>query len=200
MLIAKRCEELKLSKSSRSDIRVLMSIGDRWFRRVSEGFLVMRRMIAGYRSLHKSHQQLLNKSKTLSENERNLLKQAIKSMEEQMEILATKIYEEAGKRYPAYSKLVKELGIHGPTAMEALAELVVYIDFANSPLRGLKKLLGLYKPVRSRRKKHWRLYDGQLHQAVNRLAMAYYGSIPNGRMCWQLIRRIKELSTPQTQG
>ena len=68
----------------------------------------------------------------------------------------------------------------------AAAELAVYIDLANSPLRGLKKLLGLY--------------NGQLRRALDGLAMAYYGTIPNGRLCWMLARRIKELSTPQTQG
>ena len=50
-LIAKRREGLKLSKSAKSDIKALMSIDDKWFRRVFEGFLVMRRMIAGYRTL-----------------------------------------------------------------------------------------------------------------------------------------------------
>jgi len=41
-----------------------MTIGERWFRRVTEDFLVMRRMITAYRSLLKTHQQLLNKSKS----------------------------------------------------------------------------------------------------------------------------------------
>jgi len=174
-----------------------MSLEEKWFRRVSENFLVMRRMIAGYRSLLKSHQQLLNKSKALSERERNMLKPAIKTIEEQMVTLAKQISEEAGKRYPAYSKLVDELGIRGKnSAMEALSELIVYADFSKSSLRRLKKLLALYKPVRSRWKKHWRLYDGQLRQALDRLAITFYDTIPNGRMCWQLIRRIKELSTP----
>ena len=66
-------------------------------------------MIAGYRSLLKSHQQLLNKSKALSERERNMLKPAIKTIEKQMETLAKQIAEEAGKRYPTYSRLVDEL-------------------------------------------------------------------------------------------
>jgi len=200
-LIARRREELRLSKTTRNDVKALMIIGERWFRRVTEDFLVMRRMITAYRSLLKTHQQLLNKSKALSEDERSLLKPAIKAVEEQMGKLAERIAEEAGKRYPAYNKLVEGLGIRdSPAAMEAVAELVVYIDLANSPLRGLKKLLGLYKPVRSRRKRHSRLYNGQLRRALDRLAMAHYGTIPNGRLCWMLARRIKELSTPQTQG
>jgi len=194
-LIRRKREELKLQKSARSDIKALMSVEERWFRRVREDFLVMRRMIAAYRTLQKTHQQLMNKYKAVSEVERDTIKPAIKAIEVQMDELATKISEEAGRRYPAYNRLLNELNINTPSAREALAELMTYVDFANSPLRGLKKLLGLYRPVRSKKDKRWRLYDGRLHQAVNRLAMAYYATIPNGRMCWQLTRRLKELST-----
>jgi len=35
----------------KGDIKALMKIGERWFRRVTEDFLVMRRMILAYRSL-----------------------------------------------------------------------------------------------------------------------------------------------------
>jgi len=199
-LISRKREELRLSKTARNDVKALMIIGERWFRRVTEDFLVMRRMIAAYRSLLKTHQQLLNKSKALSEDEGSLLKPAIKAVEEQMGKLAERIAEEAGKRYPAYFKLVEELGISSLEGMEALAELVAYVDFADSSLRGLKKLLGLYEPVKSEKKKHWRLYNGKLRQALNRLAATYYHTIPNGRQCWLLVRRIKELSTPRTQG
>ncbi len=79
--------------------------------------------------------------------------------------LAKKISEEAGKRYPAYNRLVDELGIAGnTTAMEALAEILTYID----PSEGFRKtasLLGLFKPVRGRQK----IYDGRLRQALQRL-------------------------------
>ena len=200
-LIARKREELKLSKTARNDVRTLMAIEQKWFKRVTEDFLVLRRMIVTYRSLMGTHQQFTNKYKAVSEEERRALRPVVKALEQQMERLAERIVEEAGRRFPVYNKLVEGLGIRdSPVAMEAVAELVVYIDLANSPLRGLKKLLGLYKPVRSRRKRHWRLYDGQLRQALNRLAMAYYGTKPNGRQCWMLARRIKELSTPQTQG
>ena len=172
-MIAKRCEELKLSKSSRSDIKVLMSIGDRWFRRVTEDFLVMRRMIAAYRSLLKSHQQLLNKSKALSERERNMLKPAIKAIEEQMVTLAKQIAEEAGKRYPAYSRLVNELGIdENPSAKEALAELLTYLD--SKGFRKAANYVGLFRPTRGKRK----IYDGRLRQALQRLTTAT-NSIPS---------------------
>jgi hypothetical protein len=77
---------------------------------------------------------------------------------------------------------------------------LVYADFVDSPLRGLKKLMGLYKPIRSSKREHWRLYDGKLHQAASRLAIAYYRMTPNGRQCWELVKQIKQLVTAQTPG
>jgi hypothetical protein len=184
-LIEKIRGELKLPKSARGDIKALMSIEERWFRRVTKDFLlVMRRMILAYRSLLKTRQQLLNKYRALSDAEREVLKPAISFIEKQMEEMAKKITEEAGKRYPAYNMLLEGLGIDDSLAgREALAELLSYADFVNSSLRGLKKLLGLYKPIKSSRKEYWRLYDGRLHRAVTRLAMAYYRAKPTGRQC-----------------
>jgi hypothetical protein len=101
--------ELRLPKSARGDIRALMKIGERWFRRVTGDFLVMRRMILAHRSLSKTHQQLLNKYKALSEAEREVLRLVIKSLEVQMEEMARMIAEETGKRYPVYNRLVGEL-------------------------------------------------------------------------------------------
>jgi hypothetical protein len=112
-LIEKVRGELRLPKSARGDIRALMKIGERWFRRVTEDFLVLRRMILAHRSLLKTHQQLLNKYKALSEAEREVLRQVIKSLEVQMEEVARMIVGEAGKRYQAYNRLVDELGIRG---------------------------------------------------------------------------------------
>jgi hypothetical protein len=94
--------ELRLPKSARGDIRALMKIGERWFRRVTGDFLVMRRMILAHRSLSKTHQQLLNKYKALYEAEKETLKPAISSIEKQMEEMVRMIVGEAGKRYPAY--------------------------------------------------------------------------------------------------
>ena len=201
-LVEKKRGELKLPKTTRGDIKTLMNLEERWFRKLSEDFLIMRRLVSAYRSLLKTHQQLENKRKAVSEDERNILKPAIKALEEQMDVMAKKIAEEASRRYPAYNSLVEELGISGKvSAMEALAELMTYIDFAKSPLRGLKKLLGLYRPVRSKRRKYWRIYDGRLHQAVTRLAITYYRTRVNGRQCWQLIRQIRQLlRTNQTPG
>jgi hypothetical protein len=193
-LIEKMRREHKLPKSARGDIKALMSIEERWFRRVTEDFLVLRRMILAYRSLSKTHQQLMNKYRALSEAERVMLKPAISSIEKQMEEMAKKIDEEAGRRYPAYNVILGGLGINdGLAGREALAELLTYADFVNSSLRGLKKLLGLYKPINSSRTEYWRLYDGRLHKAVTRLAMAYYKNRPNGRQCWELVKKIRQL-------
>jgi hypothetical protein len=193
-LIEKMRREHKLPTSARGDIKALMNIEEGWFRRVTEDFLVLRRMILAYRSLSKTHQQLMNKYRALSEAERVMLKPAISSIEKQMEEMAKKIDEEAGRRYPAYSMLLEGLGINdGLAGREALAELLTYADFVNSSLRGLKKLLGLYKPINSSRTEYWRLYDGRLHKAVTRLAMAYYKNRPNGRQCWELVKKIRQL-------
>jgi hypothetical protein len=114
-----------------------MSIEERWFRKLSEDFLIMRRMISAYRSLLRSRQQLENKCKALSEAEKHALKPAIKALENQMDEMAKQIAEEAGRRYPAYNNLVEVLGIDGNLqAMEALAELMTYID--TQPIHGRK--------------------------------------------------------------
>jgi hypothetical protein len=82
----------------------------------------------------------------LSEAEKEVLKPAISSMEVQMVEVARMIAEEAGKRYPAYNRLVDELGVRGNIkALEALAELIPYLD----PSEGFRKminLLGLFRP------------------------------------------------------
>jgi hypothetical protein len=164
-LIEKKRGELKLPKTTRGDIKALMSIEEQWFRKLSEDFLIMRRMISAYRSLQRTHQQLENKCKALSEAEKYTLKTAIKALENQMNDMAKQIAEEAGRRYPAYNNLVDELGIDGnTTAMEALAELVVYLD----PMKGFRKtvnLLGLFKRIRGRKK----IYSGHLRKALQRL-------------------------------
>jgi hypothetical protein len=117
--------EHKLPKSARGDIKALMSIEEMWFRRVTEDFLVMRRMILAHRSLMKTHQQLMNKYKALSEVERVMLKPATSSIEKQLGEMARMIAVEAGKRYPAYNVLVEALGVSDPSALEALAEVLL---------------------------------------------------------------------------
>jgi hypothetical protein len=164
-LIKERREKLKLPKTVKGDIKALMSIEERWFRKLSEDFLIMRRMISAYRSLQRTHQQLENKCEALSEAEKYALKPGIKALENQMNEMAKQIAEEAGRRYPVYNKLVEELGMDGnTTAMEALAEILTYLD----PSKGFRKasnLLGLFKPIRGKKK----IYDGRLRQALQRL-------------------------------
>jgi hypothetical protein len=151
-------------------------------------------MILAHRSLLKTHQQLLNKYKALSDVEREVLKPAISSIEKQMEEMAKKIDEEAGRRYPTYNVILEGLGINdGLAGREALAELLTYADFVDSSLRGLKRLMGLYRPIKSSRKEYWRIFDGRLHRAVTRLSMAYYRTRPAGRQCWELVEKIKQL-------
>jgi hypothetical protein len=122
-------------------------------------------MILAYRSLLKTHQQLLNKYRALSEAEKEVLKPAISSIERQILEMARMIAVEAGKRYPVYNRLVDELGVRGNIkAQEALAELITYLD----PSKGFRKtrnLLGLFKPIRGRRK----IYSGHLRRALQRL-------------------------------
>jgi hypothetical protein len=93
-----------------------------------------------------------------------------------MEEVARMIVEEAGKRYPVYNRLVGEMGIRGYVgAMEALAELIAYLD----PSKGFRKtsnLLGLFKPIRGRKKIYSgrrrgrkKIYSGHLRRALLRL-------------------------------
>ena len=175
--------ELRLPKSARRDIKALMNIEEGWFRRVIEDFLVLRRMILAHRSLLKTHQQLLNKYKALSEAEREVLRLVIKSLEVQMEEVARMIAEGAGKRYPAYNWLVDGLGIRGNNrAQEALAELIAYID----PSKGFRKmsnLLGLFKPIRGGRE----IYSGHLRRALQRMTAS-----ANNITLFQLIARMEK--------
>jgi hypothetical protein len=57
----------------------------------------MRRVILGHRSLLRTHQQLLNEYKSLSEAEKEVMKPTIKFLEVQMEEMAGMIVEEAVK-------------------------------------------------------------------------------------------------------
>jgi hypothetical protein len=124
-LLEKVRKELRLPKSARGDIKALMSIEERCFRRVTADFLVMRRMILAHRILSKTHQQLLNKYRVLSDAEREVLKPAISSIEKQLVEMARMIAVEAGKRYPAYNRLVEALGVSDSSALEALAEVLL---------------------------------------------------------------------------
>ncbi len=193
-LIARRREELGLPKSERNDVKALMAIEKKWFRRVDEDFLVMRRMIVTYSTLMRTHQQLVNRYSALSNVEKSVLKPLIKATEEQTEVLASKIAEEAGKRYPAYNRLVDELNIDTPTAREALAELMTFVDFSKG-FRKVANFLGLFKPTRGRKK----IYSGSLRVALQRLTMSAVGVSPTQltaklekevlKRVWMLLRK-----------
>jgi hypothetical protein len=169
-LLKKVRGEHKLPKSTRGDIKALMSIEERWFRRVTEDFLVLRRMILAYRSLSKTHQQLLNKYRALSEAEREVLKPAISSIEKQLEEMIRMIVGEACKRYPVYNRLVGVLGIDGnPSALEALAEVLVLPEWAS--WRRTKNYFGLWR----RDKKTYFHRSRTARKALERLTISIKG-------------------------
>jgi hypothetical protein len=192
-------EEHRFPKTAKGDIKTLMMIDPRWFRKVSEDFLIMRKMISVYRALLKTHQQLENKRKSVSEDERNILKPAIRALEKQMNEMAKKIAEEAGRRYPAYNKLVKELGIdENTTAMEALAEILTYLDPSKS-FRKTSNLLGLFKPIHGRKK----IYDGRLRRALQRLTASTNNILSlrlTARMEKEILAKIWRTYRQETQG
>jgi hypothetical protein len=184
-LIKERREELKLPKTVKGDIKALMSIDERWFRKLSEDFLIMRRMISAYRSLSKTHQQLENKRKAVSEDERNILKPAIKALEEQMIAMAKQISDEAGKRCQSYNGLVEVLGIHGNLqAMEALAEVLIYPEWLT--WRRTRNYFGLWK--RDRKTRYYRSRTAR--QALERLTLAVKGYGVKGRDLEEVLKTI----------
>jgi hypothetical protein len=184
-LIEKKRGELKLPKTTRGDIKALMSIEEQWFRKLSEDFLIMRRMISAYRSLQRTHQQLENKCKALSEAEKYTLKTAIKALENQMDEMAKKLAEEAVRRYPAYNKLVEELGIDGNLqAMEALAEVLVYPEWRS--WRRTRNYFGLWP--RDRKNRYHKSKTAR--QALERLTLAVKGYGVKGRDFDEVLKTI----------
>ena len=184
-LIEKRRKELGLSKTTRNDIKILMSIEEQWFRKLSEDFLIMRRMISAHRSLQRTHQQLENKCKALSEAEKYTLKTAIKALENQMNEMAKKIAEEAVRRYPAYNKLVTELGIDGNLqAMEALAEVLVYPEWRS--WRRTRNYFGLWP--RDRKNRYHKSKTAR--QALERLTIAVKGYGVKGRDLEEVLKTV----------
>jgi len=184
-LVEKKRGELKLPKTTRGDIKTLMSLEERWFRKLSEDFLMIRRMISAYRSLQRTHQQLENKCKALSEAEKYALKTAIRALENQMDEMAKQIAEEAGRRYLAYNKLVEELGIDGNIqAMEALAEVLVYPEWRS--WRRTRNYFGLWSRDR---KTHYHK-SKTVRQALERLTLAVKGYGIKGRELDEVLKTI----------
>ncbi|MEM0349965.1 MAG: hypothetical protein QXD24_07295 [Candidatus Caldarchaeum sp.] len=180
-------QRLKIPKSGRGDVKILLNIDEKWFRRVDEDFLVMRRMITAYRSLLKTHQRLLNMSKAVSERERRILREEIGFNEERMRELAQIITEEAERRCPAYNKLVEELGLSGDNhlmAREALVELLAYVDFGKS-FRRVRGYLRLY-----RRRSRSKLYNHQARNTLARLTISLNMTKPKAREQEELLKTI----------
>ncbi|MEM2582330.1 MAG: hypothetical protein QXD09_05965, partial [Candidatus Caldarchaeum sp.] len=76
------------TKSAKNDVGVLMALERKWFREVDEGFLIMRRLFSDYRSLLKSYVSLTNRMKASSGVGKDILKDAVKSLEEKMTKMA----------------------------------------------------------------------------------------------------------------
>jgi len=192
-LLKKARKEHKLPKSARGDIRALMNIEERWFRRVTEDFLVMRRMILAYRSLLRTHQQLLNKYRALSEAEKEVLKPAISSIEKQMMEMARQIAEEAGRRYPSYGRLVEVLGVGGrSSALESLAEVFTYAEW--SSWRRVRNYFGLWDRDR---KTHY--HKTKARHALETLTLSIKGYRINGRDIEEVLKTIwLNLKTQET--
>ncbi|MEM4375070.1 MAG: hypothetical protein QXI97_08790 [Nitrososphaerota archaeon] len=179
------------TKSAKNDVRAMMALETKWFREVNEDFLIMRRLVSDYRGLLKSHQTLVNRMRASSGAGRELMKTAIKSLEEQMKAMANIIAEEAGKRIPAYNKVVEALEIDGENhlaAREALAELMTYVDFTKG-VRKVKDFVGLYK-VDKKSKKPKR-FGGHLRTALQRLTMALTAKI-TAKDEYRLLKTIRE--------
>jgi len=133
----------------------------------------------------KTHQQLLNKYKALSEAEKEVLRPVIKSLEVQMVEMARQIAEEAGKRYLAYNGLVELLGVGGrSSALEALVEVFTYAEW--SSWRRVRNYFGLWDR------------DGKTHyhktkarNALETLTLSIKGYRINGRDIEEVLKTRK---------
>ncbi|MEM2484128.1 MAG: hypothetical protein QXR26_04310 [Candidatus Caldarchaeum sp.] len=76
------------TKSAKNDVRVLMALETKWFREVDEDYLVIRRLFSDYRSLLKSYVSLTNRMNASSGVGKDILKDAVKSLEEKMTKMA----------------------------------------------------------------------------------------------------------------
>jgi hypothetical protein len=190
-LIEKRRGELKLPKTVRGDIKTLMSLEERWFRKLSEDFLIMRRMISTYRCMLRTHQTLLNIGKATETS----FKHTLKSLEEEMGEMASKIAEEAERRVPAYNKVVEVLGIHGNySALAALAEVLTYPEWRS--WRRTRNYFGLFP--RDRKTCYHRSKTAR--QALERLAIAVKGYGVKGRDLEEVLKTVWTTLTTQKTG
>ncbi|MEM2334450.1 MAG: hypothetical protein QXR26_07545 [Candidatus Caldarchaeum sp.] len=187
-ILAKRREELGISKTARNDIRTMMAIEPRWFREVDENFLVMRRLTTAFRSLQRMHVSILNKAKAMEDAEKRILMKSVKAVEESMMEMASSIVSETEKRYPQFNKVVEELGITGDNhlfAREALAEIMPYVVRTKS-FKRRKKFFGLFEG----RKGVNKFYSKTARFALTRLTTAVNSPAHKARDEEQLLKRI----------
>jgi hypothetical protein len=190
-LIGKKRGELKLPKTTRGDIKTLMSIEEGWYRKLSEDFLVMRRLFSAYRGMLRMHQRLLNIGKATETG----FKHTIKSLEEEIDGIVSKIAEEAGRRCPAYNKVVEVLGIHGsPSALAALAEVLTYPAWRS--WRRTRNYFGLFP--RDRKTRYHRSKTAR--QALERLTIAVKGYGVKGRDLEEVLKTVWTTLTTQKTG
>jgi hypothetical protein len=190
-LVEKKRGELKLPKTTRGDIKTLMSIEEGWYRKLSEDFLVMRRLFSAYRGMLRMHQRLLNIGKATETG----FKHIIKSLEEEMDGIVYKIAEEAGRRCPAYNKVVEVLGIHGsPSALAALAEVLTYPEWRS--WRRTRNYFGLWH--RDRKTRYHRSKTAR--QALERLTIAVKGYRVKGRDLEEVLKTIWTIIKAQKTG
>jgi hypothetical protein len=152
------------SKSARTDIKILMSVEEKWFKRVDEDFLVMRQLISSFRSLEKGKQRLENQLRAASDVTKDSFRRLIDHMEEEKLEIARQIADYAERRYPFFKTIAEELGIAGDNhilSREALAELLTYIDF-NLSFTKIRRYLGLYP-------RHGERYNHDARRALERL-------------------------------
>jgi hypothetical protein len=129
----------------------------------------------------RTHQRLLNIGKATETG----FKHTIKSLEEEMYEIASKIAEEAGRRCPAYNKVVEVLGIHGsPSALAALAEVLTYPEWRS--WRRTRNYFGLWH--RDRKTRHHKSKTAR--QALERLAVAVKGYGVKGRDLDEVLKTI----------
>ncbi|MEM4494345.1 MAG: hypothetical protein QXE96_00905 [Candidatus Caldarchaeum sp.] len=173
-LIEKMRQRLGIKlKSAKADIKILMTIDEKWFKRVDENFLIMRQLLSSFRSVEKNKRRLENQLKAASQATKESLKRLVDHAEEEKLTIARQITEEAGRRYPAYNTLVEKLKISGENhllAKEALAEILIYVT-PNWGLRKTTNFFGLYKNTNKKKKK---LYNGHARKALERLTIAVY--------------------------
>ncbi|MEM2225668.1 MAG: hypothetical protein QXI60_11235 [Thermofilaceae archaeon] len=188
-VMAKKREQLGISKTARNDVRAMMQIEPRWFFEADENYLAIRRLAAVFRSLQRTYLSYLNRARALSDAEKKILMKTVKSVEESMMETASSIVSEAERRYPCFNKVVEELGITGENhliAREALAEITPYIERTKS-FKRLKKFFGLFEAKKGVNK----IYSKPARHALSRLTAAVLkNTYHRARDEEQLLKRI----------